>query len=104
MTIDERLEALVRSAELHAGMLLDHHFEHEQLNAEHARWRADFDLRSAESERKMARLDAYLTRAIRAGVAEARRARKRHKELEQGFVRLEKLLAAFLERGGNGKH
>lgn len=85
MTIDERLEALVRSAELHAGMLLDHHE------------------RMQKAERRMDKTDAYLRRAIRAGVKEARTSRKRHMKIENDLVRLEELVKVFLERGGNGK-
>jgi hypothetical protein len=67
----------------------------------------------ARAEARQARTDAYLTRAIRAGVKEARQARLRDKVLDEkiadlaaGQRELQASIQAFIDsmRGGNGRH
>jgi uncharacterized protein YigA (DUF484 family) len=64
-----------------------------------------------QHDRMIADMNNTLRRAIRMGVQDARRQRKKNAELTEIMTQIastqrenEKLLQAFLERGGNGKH
>ena len=63
-----------------------------------------------QHDRMIADMNNTLRRAIRMGVQDARRQRKKNAELTEIMTQIastqrenEKLLQAFLERGGNGK-
>ena len=64
-----------------------------------------------QHDRMIADMNNTLRRAIRMGFQDARRQRKKNAELTEIMTQIastqrenEKLLQAFLERGGNGKH
>ena len=94
-------------------------------NPEHEKWLQQHDEMMADFDREMAKMRQFqegtertLRRAIRLSVRDARRQRdvnaaqaivnaaqgERNREHDESVARLEKALAAFLERGGNGKH
>jgi hypothetical protein len=68
---------------------------------------ARFEAAMASMAERHERTEAMLTRAIRAGVKEARRERVKRRELAQKVGELTDTVQAFLEsmrRGGNGRH
>jgi hypothetical protein len=68
---------------------------------------ARFEAAMASMAERQDRTEAMLTRAIRAGVKEARRERVKRRELAQKVGELTDTVQAFLEsmrRGGNGRH
>ena len=93
--------------EQHDRMMADHEImwaRHEQMWARHEETLAGHDVALARHNEIMARIDRRLDRAIRLGVQDARRYRKRNLEIQATMAQIEQLLKAFLERGGNGKH
>jgi cell division septal protein FtsQ len=60
-----------------------------------------------QHDRMIADMNNTLRRAIRLGVQDARRQRKRNLEFDEKMARItsmqEQLLQTFLKRGGNGK-
>lgn len=104
--------------EQHDRMMADHEImwaRHEQMWARHEQMMAGQDRTLVRHEEMlaqhheiMARIDRRLDRAIRLGVQDARRYRKRNLEIQETMAQIaatqEQLLKAFLERGGNGKH
>lgn len=76
---------------------------------------ADHEMRHnremAEIRQSQAKTEQTLRRAIRPGVQDARRQRRRNVEFDEKMTQIasaqlrnEELLKAFLECGGNGKH
>lgn len=85
--------------------------DHEKWLEQHDEMLADHDREISEIRALQARTDKRLDRAIRFAVADARRQRRVNAEQRQtnagyqaSIERLNNALAAFLERGGNGKH
>ena len=95
-------------------MAMDHEKwleQHDRMMADHEIMWARHEQMLAQHHETMARIDRRLDRAIRLGVQDARRQRKRNLELQETMTQIaaaqrtnEQLLKAFLERGGNGKH
>jgi hypothetical protein len=133
MTLDERLEALTHSAELHEHTITAHdraiadHEQwlaaHEKAMAAHEEWRAahEKDIAAHEQwlaahEKAIAKTDALLRRAIRLNVQEVRAERKRRaaaiaiidEKLTQlaaaQLVTEEKLQRYLQNRGGGNGH
>jgi hypothetical protein len=77
---------------------------HETMWARHEQMWARHEEMLAQHHETMGRIDQRLDRAIRLGVQDARRYRKRNLEIQATMAQIEQLLKAFLERGGNGKH
>ena len=90
--------------EQHDRMMADH----EIMMTRHHEAIALHDREMAEMRVNQAKTENILRRAIRLGVQDARRQRKRNQEFDETMTRItsmqEQLLKAFLERGGNGKH
>jgi hypothetical protein len=112
MTIDERLAALTHSVELMASMQADAAEAYEERFL-----RIDERLleMAEQHDREIAEIRRELARAVRLSIQETRNERKRrqemaldaakrHEDADKRHEELEKLLKAFLERGGNGKH
>jgi hypothetical protein len=57
-----------------------------------------------QHDRMIADMNNTLRRAIRMGVEDARRQRKRNAEFDEKMAQINNAIQAFLERGGNGKH
>ncbi len=85
--------------------------DHEKWLEQHDEMMADHNREISEIRALQAKTDKRLDRAIRFAVADARRQRRvnaaqgeRNTEFQTSIERLNNALAAFLERGGNGKH
>ena len=101
MTIEERLEALTQTMELHASLQIDEEKRREKRME-------DFAKRMEIDEKRMQRTDRRLDRAVRLAVQDARRQRKWNAEAKEEMKELRSLqaqvLKAFLQRNGNGQH
>jgi len=87
-------------------------------NPDHEKWLQQHDEMMADFDREMVKMREFqqgtermLRRALRLAVQDARRQRvvnaaqsERNIEFQASIERLNKAMAAFLERSGNGKH
>ena len=92
--------------EQHDQMMADHEVmmaRHDAAMARHQEAIARHDIEMAELRVNQAKTENILRRAVRLGVQDARRQRKRNQEFDEQMTQINRALKAFLERGGNGK-
>ena len=77
--------------------------QHDRMIADQNLWLERHQKAMDEADKRAERTDRRLDRAIRLAVEDARRQRERNREHDESVARLERALAAFLERSGNGK-